>query len=123
MSTIKFVGNEREWEGNLNRWEKHKECIVHWCDGGEVEWLRDNNDLVEVFYPFFAIENEYRKKQRAPKAGEVWEQSGWYSWLRVEDVNGNFNGWVSVDGCNVSKIPEPDNLKFIASSLGEYYSK
>lgn len=36
-TTVKHVGSEREWEGSLGRWEKHQDCITHWCDGGEVE--------------------------------------------------------------------------------------
>ena len=121
-TTVKHEGSDREWEGNLKQWEKHQECIIHWCDGGDVEGLRDNNVLVEVLYPVFAIEKKYRKKQRYPKAGEVWGINNTL-WIRVIDCGGTFNGWVEIGGSETDENPDPADLEFLANNPEEYYKK
>lgn len=36
-TTIIHKGKERTWEGPYENWQRHKEYIMGWCDGREIE--------------------------------------------------------------------------------------
>lgn len=120
MSTIKFVGDEREWEGRLIQWDKHKECIIHWCDGGSVDVSNSIIDWAEAKNPEFFTNHEYRKKQREAKVGEVWGNCN-HVWVRTIDGSENFDGWFRIDGQLVDTDASTEDLDFLASDLEEYY--
>ena len=121
-TTVKHVGSNRVWEGSLYQWEKHSEYIIYWCDGGEVE----TEALGDCWFPVkggnFGANFKYRKQQRTPKAGEVWCVDD-RVWVRAIDEIEGFDGWFLADGSLVDFDSGIGSLKFIASSLGEYYSK
>jgi hypothetical protein len=122
-TTVKHVGSEREWKGSINQWEKHKECIIHWCDGGEVEFRFFNkSDWVCSDDVIFRTDCYYRKKQRVPKVGEVWGNCN-KVWVRAIDESEDFDGWFRIDGQLVDTNTSTEDLVFLSNNLEEYYKK
>lgn len=125
ITTVNHVGSKREWKGNLDRWEKNQEFIVHWCDGGDVEVYKVSSigrwEMIAAT-PVFAIELKYRKKQREPKVGEVWGNCN-HVWVRAIDGSEYFDGWFRIDGQIVDTDTSTADLEFLANNIEEYYKK
>lgn len=124
--------SKRSWEGPLENWEAHSECIKHWCDGGVIEmhtgiasysfvhgpeetWV-----VIDASVPKFAMNARYRIKQREPKSGEVWLVSCEYciySTLIKED-----KPWLTLDGKCVKCNADTRDKQFVADNLEQYYA-
>lgn len=73
MTTTVIHETKRRWEGSEENWLKHQEVIRWWADGGEVEQHSAHNGWVTSGSPKFYTFNQYRKAQRKPTFGEVWQ--------------------------------------------------
>ena len=88
-TTVKHKGSVREWEGPIKNWDKHRDVIVAWCDGAEVEVHINRKWLTPWSHGFYS-DMDYRIKQREPKAGEVWVDSNGSPCIFIEDDNIGF---------------------------------
>lgn len=74
QKTISIVGSAREWVGTFEQYEEHGEIVDHWVEGGDVDMFAFGSWVpLTCESPDFFIDTNYRKKQREPKAGEVWQ--------------------------------------------------
>ena len=112
------IKDVRSWKGTLKDWETHKECILHWCGGGDVEVNVFGNDgfkweeVPDCVSPAFHHSNHYRvPKGRKPKAGEVWMMKG-TPLLVTETGFVDFKGGVYED--------TPNGLLFAAEHIAGY---
>lgn len=125
-TTVKHEGSAREWEGSLEHWEAHSECIKHWCNGGEVEIYGAGHNWYALIRSkaHFDARGQYRIKQRKPKAGEVWFVDGspcLYTILSKGDI-GQPMPWIELYGKAIKCNAEHRYKQFIADNLEQYYA-
>lgn len=118
-TTLKHTGTERTWEGKLEQWQKHKECIEHWCDGGSIE-VNTGSGFVQALLYSFNLHFTYRIKQREPKPGEVW--------VHAQDPNLVFvvthqRNWTELGSGEYDLFHEHHALGYAAPSVKAYYAR
>jgi len=120
-TTVKHVGSDedRNWEGPEENWLAHKSVIIHWCDGGEVEYSIDDYLWIDHMNTpaDFHSDVKYRIKQREPKAGEVWVEDHCIYLLHI-----NGETFFDLEGCYMTDGSGID-LTYAAPSVEAYYAR
>lgn len=116
--TVSNPETGRSFEATQEQWEKYEDVIVHWVEGGDVEFF-DGALWISASNPVFSGATEYRKAQRKPKAGEVWR-------MRSTDLHFLFSGGKFV--CISQNKGDPGDLplcswEYIAPSIEAYFAR
>lgn len=70
-TTVSHKGTKRSvTDLPIENWDKHREVIIAWCDGADVEDNASGRWIVGT--PGFGSGVDYRIAQRKPQPGEVW---------------------------------------------------
>lgn len=107
-------------------WIKHKDVIIAWCDGADVEIHREITGWCPYLVganvkssSLFSVHDQHRIAQRKPQPGEVWDISGRpYVFHRSADDY----PLVSLDGDHAMSV-DGGNLTYVAPSIEAYYAR
>lgn len=123
MKQFVKIEDKNVWEGSMEQWEKHKDCIVHWCSGGDVE-LKDeqSNKFLICKNPAFHVKNTFRVMVRKPKAGEVWSIKNGEVFLVsfIPSYSDPYPVTNLSSGVGAAGLKDLD--KFVADSVEQYFA-
>lgn len=126
-TTVSHKGSHRSVTGlPIESWNKHKNVIIAYCDGADVE-VSGVPGKWTVCKPDFKTFFEYRVAQRKPQPGEVWfdepgdTKDGCY-WLITRGDKAGEIGYVSLAN-HYHKVERPNSLVPAAPSVEAYYAR
>lgn len=123
MSTtvMNIRGEVRETEVSIESFDKHRDVIIAYCNGADVERSAMDRPWKPSSDPSFRVDCAYRIAQRKPQPGEVWVCRGGNPWIWAEDPQ--FTGWVELRGKDVDDNTSLGSLKYAAPSVKAYYAR
>lgn len=133
-TTVSHKGSRRSvTELPLENWNRHKDVVIAYCDGADVEIsIPGGSGNGESYHrkldnPDWAIGIEYRIAQRKPKAGEVWfdepgDTKDGCHWLITRGDKAGEIGYVSLTN-HYHKVERPNSLVPAAPSVEAYYAR
>ena len=124
-TTVKHKGSVREWEGSVENWDKHRDVIVAWCDGSDIQVLGGHYkrpSYIDLMNPAFESDSQYRIKQREPNAGEVWIEEEGPCLITDENTVVSFDGTLAANNSWPNDRVLRD-LKYSAPSVRAYFMR
>ena len=129
-TTVKHKGSVHKWEGPIENWDKHRDVIVAWCDGADVEFRDPKNGTMygdkwqsSCPHPYWHEYLDYRIKQREPEAGEVWiEEEEGPCLITDEDTVVWLDGTLAMNN-SWSNERVSSELKYSAPSVRAYFMR
>ena len=125
-TTVKHKGSVHEWEGPIENWDKHRDVIVAWCDGADIQVLGGHYkrpSSIDIMNPAFESDSQYRIRPREPKAGEVWiEEEEGPCLITDEDTVVWLDGTLAMNN-SWSNDRVSSELKYSAPSFRAYFMR